>query len=72
MPTLKRVRECGHSVILIAPNWPGQLWLAEIMQLLVDQPWSLPLRRDLLSQARREIFHPAPDKVALWAWPVRG
>ncbi len=72
IPTLRRVRECGHSVILIAPNWPGKLWLAEIMQLLVNQPWPLPLRRDFLSQARREIFYPALDKVALWAWPVRG
>ncbi|XP_050958769.1 LOW QUALITY PROTEIN: uncharacterized protein LOC127160164 [Labeo rohita] len=71
IPTLRRVREYGHSVILIAPNWPGKVWLAEIMPLLFDQPWPLPLRRDLLSQARGEIFHPAPDRVALWAWPVR-
>ncbi|XP_073677299.1 uncharacterized protein [Garra rufa] len=72
IPTLRRVKQYGHSVILIAPNWPGKLWLTEITQLLVDQPWPLPLRRDLLSQARGEIFHPAPDKVALWAWPVKG
>ncbi|KAI2645853.1 Transposon Ty3-G Gag-Pol polyprotein [Labeo rohita] len=24
IPTLRRVREYGHSVILIAPNWPGE------------------------------------------------
>nr|XP_055040043.1 uncharacterized protein LOC129427314 [Misgurnus anguillicaudatus] len=72
VPTLRRIREHGHSVILIAPRWPGRIWLAEIMQLLCDQPWPLPLRRDLLSQARGEIFHPAPDKIALWAWHVKG
>jgi len=31
IPTLKRVRECGHSVILIVPNWPGKLWLMGII-----------------------------------------
>ncbi|XP_041864797.1 uncharacterized protein LOC121654646 [Melanotaenia boesemani] len=72
IPTLARVREGGHSLILIAPRWPGKHWLAEIFQLLCSQPWPLPPRRDLLSQARGEIFHPHPERMALWAWPVRG
>ena len=71
-PTLERVREQCLSIILIAPRWPGKHWLAEIVQLLSAQPWPLPLRRDLLSQANGEIFHPHPDRMALWAWPVRG
>ena len=71
-PTLARVREQGLSLILIAPRWPSKHWVAEIVQLLSGQPWPLPLRRDLLSQARGEIYHPHPDQVALWAWPVRG
>ena len=71
-PTLARVRERGLSLILIAPYWPGKHWLADIIQLLYDQPWPLPLRRDLLSQAHGEIFHPHPERLALWAWPVRG
>ncbi|XP_049322641.1 uncharacterized protein LOC125782478 [Astyanax mexicanus] len=71
-PTLIRVREAGLSVILIAPNWPQKTWLAEITQMLYAQPWPLPLRRDLLSQARGEIFHPHPERLALWAWPVKG
>lgn len=50
----------GLSVILVAPRWPGKHWLAEIFQLLSGPPWLLPLRRDLLSQARGEIFHPPP------------
>ena len=71
-PTLARVRERGLSLILIAPRWPGKQWMAEIRQLLHGQPWPLPLRRDLLSQARGEIFHPHPERMALWAWSVKG
>ena len=50
-PTLARVQAEGHTMILIAPNWPAKHWLAEITQLLWQEPWSLPVRRDLLSQA---------------------
>ena len=71
-PTLARVREQSLSLILIAPRWPSKHWVAEIVQLLAGDPWPLPLRRDLLSQAGGEIYHPHPDRVALWAWPVRG
>ncbi|KAK9519955.1 hypothetical protein VZT92_022646 [Zoarces viviparus] len=55
-----------------APRWPSKHWVAEIIQLLADEPWPLPIRRDLLSQAGGEIYHPHPDRIALWAWPVRG
>ncbi|XP_023819243.1 uncharacterized protein LOC105357907 [Oryzias latipes] len=68
-PTLTRVREGKHSLILVAPRWPGKHWLADIIQMLHSQPWPLPLRRDLLSQARGEIFHPHPERLALWACP---
>lgn len=71
-PTLTRVRERGLTVILIAPRWTRSHWLAEIMPLLWSEPWPLPLRRDLVSQARGEIFHPRPERLTLWAWPVRG
>ncbi|XP_040915373.1 uncharacterized protein LOC121195777 [Toxotes jaculatrix] len=71
-PTLARVREQKLSLILVAPRWPSKHWIAEIMQLLVDEPWPLPIRRDLLSQARGEIYHPHPDRLSLWVWPVRG
>lgn len=71
-PTLDRVREQGLTLILIAPRWPSKHWVAEIIQLLTGEPWPLPIRRDLLSQAGGEIYHPHPDRIALWAWPVRG
>ncbi|XP_053296886.1 uncharacterized protein LOC128456655 [Pleuronectes platessa] len=68
-PTLLRVRENRLSLILIAPHWPSMHWLAEVRQLLHGHPWPLPLRRDLLSQACGQIFHPHPERLALWAWP---
>ena len=71
-PTLSRVREHGHALLLIAPHWPAMHWLAEICQLLCAQPWELPLHRDLLSQGGGAVFHPHPECLALWAWPLSG
>ncbi|XP_038128389.1 uncharacterized protein LOC119774782 [Cyprinodon tularosa] len=68
-PTLARVRAFNHKLILIAPHWPAQHWLAEIFQMLCAQPWELPLRRDLLSQGAGTVFHPHPERLQLWAWP---
>ncbi len=62
----------GTTIDTIAPRWPGKYWLAKIIHMLYEDPWSLPLRRDLLSQAEGEIFHPHPERLALWAWPVSG
>uniref|UniRef100_A0A0E9THP3 Uncharacterized protein n=1 Tax=Anguilla anguilla TaxID=7936 RepID=A0A0E9THP3_ANGAN len=45
---------------------------AVIIPLLYVQPCALPLHTDLLSQVNGEIHHPCPERVALWAWPVRG
>ncbi|KAK5890188.1 hypothetical protein CesoFtcFv8_013737 [Champsocephalus esox] len=59
-PTLARVREQRHTLILIAPHWPAMYWLAEIYQLLCGQPWQLPLRRDILSQAGGGDLSPTP------------
>ena len=70
LPTLERVRTHRLSLILVAPAWGA--WRSEIVPLLYDSPWQLPLHRDLLSQARGEIFHPRPMDLDLWAWPVRG
>ncbi|XP_038139792.1 uncharacterized protein LOC119782749, partial [Cyprinodon tularosa] len=71
-PTLARVRAFNHRLILIAPHWPAQHWLAEIFQMLCAQPWELPLRRDLLSQGAGTVYHPHPERLQLWAWPMSG
>ncbi|XP_054870821.1 uncharacterized protein LOC111570364 [Amphiprion ocellaris] len=71
-PTLDRVREHRHTLILIALHWPAMHWLAELYQLLSGQPWQIPLSRDMLSQAGGVVFHPHPERLALWAWLVSG
>ena len=68
--TLHRVRTQGLRMLLIAPAW--SVWRSEIALLLFDTPWKLPLRWDLLSQAGGEVFHPHPEHLDLWVWPVRG
>ena len=70
LPTLERIRLHGLSLLLVAPAWGA--WRSEIQPLLYDNPWPLPLRRDLLRQAGDEIFHPNPQDLDLWVWPVRG
>ena len=70
LPTLDRVRSQHLQLILVAPAWGS--WRSAITPLLYDRPWQLPLRRDLLTQAGFEIFHPQPGTLDLWVWPVRG
>ncbi|XP_076746637.1 uncharacterized protein LOC112431703 [Maylandia zebra] len=71
-PILERVRRHSLSLILVAPWWPAKSWYAEIISLLAASPWQLPLRRDLLSQAGGEVFHPRPDLWHLHAYLLRG
>ncbi|XP_053190141.1 uncharacterized protein LOC128373962 [Scomber japonicus] len=69
---LQRVQVEEVSLILVAPNWPQMIWFAEIPPLFQGQPWELPIRRDLLSQAEGTLFHPLSQGLRLWAWPLRG
>ncbi len=69
---VRRVREQGHKVLLVAPLWRNQPWLSELTQLLTAAPWPVPLRRDLLSQANGTIWHPRPELWALYIWPLNG
>ncbi len=69
---IRRIREQGHKVLLVAPLWRNQPWLSELTQLLTAAPWPVPLRRDLLSQANGTIWHPRPELWALYIWPLNG
>ncbi len=69
---VRRIREQGHKVLLVAPLWRNQPWLSELTQLLTAAPWPVPLRRDLLSQAKGTIWHPRPELWALYIWPLYG
>lgn len=60
---IQRIREEKRTVILIAPLWPNQPWLPNLWQLKTSAPWPIPLRKDLLSEARGTIWHLQPE---LW------
>ncbi len=45
----------------MTPLWRNQHWFSELSQLFTAAPWPIPLRRDLLSQANRTMWHPRPD-----------
>ena len=70
--TLDRVEMGGHRLLLIAPRWPRRPWFRMLLSLVAGTPWQLPQRPDLLSQAQGALWHPRPDRLQLWAWPLRG
>ncbi len=41
--------------------WPDRPWFADLVGLLEDSPWEIPVWRDLLSQAGGTICHPRPE-----------
>ena len=63
-PTLERVGLQGMTVLLVAPAWGS--WRSEMTTPPHDYSWPLPLYRDLLQQARGEIFNPRPADLDLW------
>ncbi len=72
LQVIRRIREQKHRVLLVAPLWRNQHWFTELSRLLTASPWPIPLRRDLLSQANKTIWHPQPDLWALHFWPLNG
>lgn len=69
---LEKIRQDRATVLLVAPHWPKRAWFASLMQLLCGQPWQLPSRRDLLSQAQGALWHHDPLSLQLWVWPLSG
>ena len=63
---LRRIRVEHKPVILVAPAWPRRAWYSLILKMAVGDPWTLPLRPDLLSQG--PILHPALRRLNLTAW----
>ena len=67
---IRRIETGNHEVVVVAPRWPGRPWFPRLVRLLAGQPLLLPLRKDLLSQGKGEIWHPRPEALRLWAWPL--
>ncbi len=65
---IRRIREHKHKVLLVAPLCSNQHWFSELSRLLTAASWPFLLRRDLLSQANRALWHPRPELWALHFW----
>ena len=55
-------------MILIAPWWPQREWFPDLVDLQVDVPKQLPLRRDLLLQPLGRQLHPNLLTLRLTGW----
>lgn len=62
---LQKIEAEGIPVIFMALDWPRHPWYFNVVQLVTDTPWRLPLRKHLLS--RGMIIHPAFQSLALVA-----
>jgi hypothetical protein len=66
--TLQKIQDQDCTVILIAPFWPKRSWFPGILDLLIDRPFLLLNRADLLRQPRGKLYHPlAADNLHLTA-----
>ena len=55
---LAKIRQFRYlEVTLVSPYWPLKPWFPDILELLVDVPVLLPLRKDLLWQPHLHHFH---------------
>ena len=66
---LNKVRNSHNlELTLIAPLWPQKEWFPDLLELLMDPPFCLPERKDLLRQPHFHRFHLNPRVLHLHAW----
>ena len=58
--------------VSLLPGVLARVWFSEIISLLNGSPWTIPERRDLVSQTERTVFHPRPNLWNLHVWPLMG
>lgn len=66
---LHRMEAEGIPVILVASDWPCDHLYGDMVQLVTNAPWLLPLREDLTSQS--PVYHPALMSLVLMAWLLK-
>ncbi|XP_070545984.1 uncharacterized protein [Ptychodera flava] len=69
---LHKVRQEGARVVLVAPVWTTQPWYADLLTLLVQDPFLLPQMRDLVTDPVTGDCHPLADRMLLAVWPLSG
>lgn len=65
---LSKIREEDGRFLVIAPNWPSQIWFPELISLLIDSPRQLPGWSNLLTQSQGRLLHPCPQMFRLHGW----
>ena len=66
---VNKIRESENCrMTLIAPWWPQREWFPDLVELLIDSPRALPLRRDLLLQPMARALHAGLGTLQLTAW----
>ena len=55
-------------MVLIAPGWPNMPWFWDLVNLSVQIPFQLPLRKDLVTQPLNGLLHKNLANLNLHAW----
>ena len=70
---LQKVRSDKATALLVAPDWPGQPWYAQIKLMLTGTPYPLPQEKSLLFLPfDQEAVHPLWRSLNLTVWPISG
>ena len=67
---LEKIRQHQCRIVLIAPFWPQQQWVSELLLLLVSGPIRLPLIPRLLTQSKGRFVHQNLPLLDLHAWEL--
>ena len=68
---LQKVRSDKATALLVAPDWPGQLWYAQIQLMLTSTPYPLPNAKPLLFLPLDQgAVHPLWRSFNLTVWPI--
>ena len=65
---LRKAREEGPNLILVAPFWPARSWFPSLSNLSHEPPIDLRLRNRELPQPRSGIAHGNVGMLNLHAW----
>ena len=63
-------RSRGLELTLVAPFWPRHPWFPDLLELLLEIPFFLPRRRDLLRQPDFHHYHQNLSVLQLTAYHI--
>ena len=69
---LSKILEDEAECVMIVPVWPTQTWYPRLMDLLIDQPRTLPVKDNLLTLPHSKELHPLRKKLQLIACRLSG